>query len=51
MEGILYASHYGDMLTALTADHGGKTWLYCLHVPFKETLLLSGFGASRRQSQ
>jgi len=38
VEGILYASHYGEMLTALTADHQGKTCLYYLHVPFEETL-------------
>ncbi len=38
VEGILYASHYGDMLTALTADHRGTTRLYYLHVPFEETL-------------
>jgi hypothetical protein len=38
VEGILYASHYGDMLTALTADHQGATRLYYLHVPFEETL-------------
>jgi hypothetical protein len=30
VEGILYASHYGDMLTALTADHQGMTRLYSL---------------------
>jgi hypothetical protein len=38
VEGILYASHYGDMLTALCADHRGATRLYYLHVPFAETL-------------
>jgi predicted kinase len=38
VEGILYASHYGDMLTALTADHRGTTRLYYMHVPFEETL-------------
>jgi predicted kinase len=38
VEGILYASHYGDMLTALCADHLGATRLYYLHVPFEETL-------------
>jgi predicted kinase len=38
VEGILYPSHYGDMLTALGADHRGTTRLYYLHVPFAETL-------------
>jgi hypothetical protein len=38
VEGILYASHYGDMLRALAADHRGTTRLYYLHVPFDETL-------------
>jgi hypothetical protein len=38
IEGILYASHYGDMLTALCADHLGATRLYYLHVPFEETV-------------
>jgi predicted kinase len=38
VEGILYASHYGDMLTALSADHLGTTRLYYLDVPFEETL-------------
>ncbi|MCW2929711.1 MAG: pSRTUE45c [Actinomycetia bacterium] len=38
IEGILYASHYGDMLTALADDHRGETRLYYLHVPFQETL-------------
>lgn len=38
VEGILYASHYGDMLTALCADHLGVTRRYYLHVPFTETL-------------
>jgi predicted kinase len=38
VEGILYTSHYGDMLTELTADHQGTTRLYYLHVPFEETL-------------
>jgi predicted kinase len=37
VEGILYASHYGDMLAALCADHLGATRLYYLHVPFAET--------------
>ncbi|HEX3961926.1 MAG TPA: AAA family ATPase [Trebonia sp.] len=38
VEGILYASHYGDMLAELTADHRGTTRLYYMHVPFGETL-------------
>ncbi|MET9255485.1 kinase [Streptomyces sp. NPDC048182] len=39
LEGILYADHYGDMLTRLRADHRGPTHGYYLHVPFAETLL------------
>jgi hypothetical protein len=42
VEGILYADHYADMLTALRHDHEGLTCCYYLHVPFEETLLLSG---------
>jgi predicted kinase len=38
VEGILYASHYSDMLATLCADHRGTTHLYYLHVPFEETL-------------
>ncbi|HUN36994.1 MAG TPA: AAA family ATPase [Trebonia sp.] len=38
VEGILFSSHYGDMLTTLTSDHRGTTRLYYLHVPFEETL-------------
>jgi len=38
VEGILHASHYGDMLTTLRADHLGATRLYYMHVPFDETL-------------
>jgi predicted kinase len=38
VEGILYTSHYSDMLTALAGDHRGQTCLYYLHVPFEETL-------------
>jgi predicted ABC-type ATPase len=38
VEGILCASHYGGMLTALREDHQGTTRLYYLHVPFEETL-------------
>ncbi|MFM9445677.1 AAA family ATPase [Streptomyces acidiscabies] len=39
VEGILYASHYGDMLTRLVADHRGTTRCYYLDVPFEETLV------------
>ena len=38
VEGILYADHYGDMLTRLRADHRGRTHGYYLDVPFDETL-------------
>jgi adenylylsulfate kinase-like enzyme len=38
VEGIMYAAHYGDMLTALRADHRGLTRCYYLDVPFEETL-------------
>lgn len=38
IEGILYSSHYGSMLTTLRADHLGATCLYYMHVPFGETL-------------
>jgi hypothetical protein len=38
VEGILCASHYGDMLAALTADHRGTTRLYYMNIPFEETL-------------
>jgi predicted kinase len=38
LEGILYAGHYGEMLTQLRADHRGPTHGYYLHVPFEETL-------------
>lgn len=39
VEGILYADHYGEMLTRLRADHRGATYAYYLHVPFEETLV------------
>jgi predicted kinase len=39
VEGILYADHYGEMLTRLRADHRGPTHAYYLHVPFEQTLL------------
>ncbi|MEU9860683.1 AAA family ATPase [Streptomyces sp. NPDC047971] len=38
VEGILYADHYGDMLTRLRADHRGPTHGYYLDVPLDETL-------------
>ncbi|WP_174856066.1 kinase [Streptomyces hyaluromycini] len=39
VEGILYADHYGAMLTRLRADHRGPTHAYYLDVPFEETLI------------
>ncbi|MEU0333897.1 AAA family ATPase [Streptomyces sp. NPDC006193] len=39
VEGILYAAHYGEMLTRLCADHRGPTHCYYLDVPFEETLV------------
>ncbi|MFD8232378.1 AAA family ATPase [Streptomyces sp. NPDC059696] len=39
VEGILYADHYGEMLTRLGADHRGPTHAYYLHVPFEQTLV------------
>ncbi|MFJ5264855.1 AAA family ATPase [Streptomyces sp. NPDC088387] len=39
IEGILYADHYGAVLTRLRADHRGPTHGYYLDVPFEETLL------------
>jgi predicted kinase len=38
VEGILYATHYGQMLDALRDDHRGRTHHYYLDVPFDETL-------------
>ncbi|WP_189096980.1 kinase [Streptomyces kronopolitis] len=38
LEGILSVAHYGDMLTALFADHPGRTHGFYLDVPFEETL-------------
>jgi hypothetical protein len=38
VEGILYADHYGPMLTALVADHVGLARAYYLDVPWAETL-------------
>ncbi|MER6134043.1 AAA family ATPase [Streptomyces sp. NPDC001815] len=38
VEGILYADHYGGMLTELRADHRGPTHAYYLDIPFGETL-------------
>lgn len=39
VEGILYADHYGAMLTRLRTDHRGPTHGYYLHVPLQETLV------------
>jgi hypothetical protein len=38
VEGILTASHYGAMLTALIGDYAGCAFAYFLDVPFDETL-------------
>ena len=38
VEGILYADRYGQMLTALIADHAGRARAYYLDVPWTETL-------------
>jgi hypothetical protein len=38
VEGILYADHYGEMLTALIADRAGSACAYYLDVPWAETL-------------
>ncbi len=38
LEGILYAAHYGEMLTRLRDDHPGRSLFYYLDVPFEETL-------------
>jgi hypothetical protein len=38
VEGILYADHYGQMLTALIADRVGRAGAYYLDVPWAETL-------------
>lgn len=38
VEGILHAERYGDMLTALAADHRGRTGVYYLDVSFEESL-------------
>jgi len=38
VEGILYAAHYGGMLTALGADHRGRSCFYYLDVSFEETV-------------
>ncbi|WP_405791647.1 kinase [Streptomyces sp. NBC_01506] len=39
VEGILYADHYGPMLSGLRADHRGPTHGYYLDVPFEQTLV------------
>ena len=38
VEGILYADHYGRMLTALIADHRELARAYYLDIPWAETL-------------
>ena len=38
VEGILYADHYGAMLTALIVDRVGSAYAYYLDVPWAETL-------------
>lgn len=38
LEGILYAAHYGEMLTRLRDDHLGRSLFYYLDVPFEETM-------------
>jgi predicted kinase len=38
VEGILYAGHYGRMLTALIADRAGLARAYYLDVPWAETV-------------
>ncbi|WP_051712029.1 kinase [Streptomyces sp. NRRL S-350] len=39
IEGILYADHYGEMLTRLVDDHRGITHCYYLDIPIDETLV------------
>ncbi|MDQ2844946.1 MAG: AAA family ATPase [Actinomycetota bacterium] len=38
VEGILIASHYGDMLRALVSSHQGPTHLYYIRVDLEETV-------------
>ncbi|CAL9601971.1 hypothetical protein SUDANB121_05471 [Nocardiopsis dassonvillei] len=38
VEGVLYADRYGDMLTALVADHRGVSRCFYLDVPFGVTV-------------
>jgi hypothetical protein len=38
LDGIMYADSYGQMLTALAADHRGLTRFYYLEVSLPETL-------------
>ncbi|WP_220140174.1 P-loop NTPase family protein [Kitasatospora acidiphila] len=38
IEGILATNHYGQMLTALLAEHRGRTCCFYLDVPFEETV-------------
>jgi predicted kinase len=37
VEGILYADHYGEMLTRLGDDHAGSTHFFYFDVSFEET--------------
>ncbi|MER7750831.1 AAA family ATPase [Kitasatospora sp. NPDC097643] len=47
IEGILYADHYGEMLTRLVGDHRGITRCYYLDVPIDETLVRHASKADR----
>ena len=38
LEGILYAAHYGVILSRVRDDHAGQSLFYYLDVPFEETL-------------
>ncbi|MGW8380575.1 AAA family ATPase [Streptomyces sp. ODS28] len=39
LEGILSTEHYAGMLSALLADHAGRSHCFYLDVPFEETLV------------
>ncbi|MEU4116507.1 AAA family ATPase [Kitasatospora sp. NPDC028055] len=47
IEGILYADHYGEMLTRLVDDHLGVTRCYYLNIPIDETLVRHASKADR----
>ncbi|GAB7184581.1 hypothetical protein ATKI12_4412 [Kitasatospora sp. Ki12] len=47
IEGILYADHYGEMLTRLVDDHLGVTCCYYLDIPIDETFLRHASKADR----